>query len=306
MSLYWNFTSAKLFGIINKTVRNGGFYVDKKENNELLMSFADWLKTQGKSDGTLNTYLGVIHSFNVFLEQEGHKLDDIQSEHVQSYIQFLERENKSPGTVEKHYSAISVFSRFLNKPNLMAGIVRKIKEKNDQIPESLNLSEQKKLIAEVITDGNLRNIAMVYTLLHTGIRVSELCELNRDDIIVNGEHAFLKVRNDNGKEERLIPLSNVVQQSLSQYLESLKSENEALFVSNINKRLTPRAVQYILKKYNVNPHKLRHTFCQSLVNNGVDLQTVSKLAGHKDINVTKRYLQEIEIDVKSAIDHTFN
>ena len=66
---------------------------------------------------------------------------------------------------------------------------------------------------------------------------------------------------------------------------------EAIFISHIGEQLTERAVQYILKKYDVNPQKLRHTFCQRLVDNKVDLETVSRLAGHKDINVTKKYVK---------------
>ncbi|MDO7485698.1 tyrosine-type recombinase/integrase [Peribacillus frigoritolerans] len=86
---------------------------------------------------------------------------------------------------------------------------------------------------------------------------------------------------------------------------SLKEKADPLFISSYNQRITPRSVQYILKKYNVHPHKLRHTFCQRLVDNGIDIQTISKLAGHKDLNVTKRYLKEKPLDLANAIDQTF-
>lgn len=279
--------------------------MDRKETDELIKSFAAWLKIQGKSDGTLNTYIGVLNCFSDFMYKSGFNMQDIQSGDVQSYIHFLEAENKSPGTVEKHFAAISVFSKFLNNPQMVANIERKLKEKVNDVPESLTLPEQKKLIEEVTADGNLRNITMIFTLLHTGIRVSELCDLNKNDVIVDPENAYLIVKQVNSNEGREIPLSEELRKYLEWYIDSQNKDNPALFVSNINKRLTPRAVQYILKKYNVNPHKLRHTFCQKLINNGVDLHTVSKLAGHKDINVTKRYSKEIQPDVKRAIDKTF-
>jgi integrase/recombinase XerD len=279
--------------------------VDQKESDELIMSFAAWLRIQGKSDGTLNTYIGVIKCFSEYMDKNGFNMQDIKAGNVQSYIHHLEADNKSPGTVEKHFAAISVLSKFLNNPKMIVGIERKLKEKFNEVPESLTLSEQKKLIEEVTADGNLRNITMIFTLLHTGIRVSELCDLNKDDIILDLENAYLNVKQVNSNEGRQIPLSEDLRNYLEKYIESQTKDNSALFVSNINKRLTPRAVQYILKKYDVNPHKLRHTFCQRLVNNGVDLHTVSKLAGHKDINVTKRYSKEIEPDVKRAIDKTF-
>ena len=77
------------------------------------------------------------------------------------------------------------------------------------------------------------------------------------------------------------------------------------FLSSLKKRMTARSVQYMLQKYDVNPHKLRHTFCQELINHGVDIRTVAKLAGHRDINVTKRYYIQIEEDLESAINQTF-
>jgi integrase/recombinase XerD len=290
---------------LNKYLGTGGLFVHRKETDELVKSFASWLRIQGKSDGTLNTYIGVINCFCDFMFKNGLNMQDIQSEDVQAYIHNLEKENKSPGTVEKHFAAISVFSKFLNNPKIILNIERKLKEKVNEVPESLNPAEQKKLIEEVLADGNLRNITMIFTLLHTGIRVSELCDLNKDDVILDPDNAYLIVKQVNSNEGREIPLSDELRKYLERYIDSQSKDNPALFVSNINKRLTPRAVQYILKKYNVHPHKLRHTFCQKLINNGVDLHTVSKLAGHKDINVTKRYSKEIEPDVKRAIDKTF-
>ena len=70
--------------------------------------------------------------------------------------------------------------------------------------------------------------------------------------------------------------------------------------------MTPRSVQYMLKKFDVHPHKLRHTFCQQLINKGIDLPIVSKLAGHKDLNMTKRYLIDKKLDLDDAIDQTFS
>ncbi|WP_157077449.1 tyrosine-type recombinase/integrase, partial [Robertmurraya korlensis] len=83
---------------------------------------------------------------------------------------------------------------------------------------------------------------------------------------------------------------------------------DALFVSKSRERLTERSVQYMLKKYQVNPHKLRHTFCQRLVDKGVALEIVSELAGHKDINVTKRYAKSRmkQLELEKAIQSTFS
>lgn len=139
-------------------------------------------------------------------------------------------------------------------------------------------------------------------MLHTGIRVSELCNMNRSHVdFIN--HELIVKRNE---EKRIIPLSQEAREYLQNYLDSHSFE-EAIFISPLGERLTERAIQYILKKYDVNPQKLRHTFCQRLIDNNVDLETVSRLAGHKDINVTKRYVksQMNKQRVEDAINHAF-
>ncbi|HYK73904.1 MAG TPA: tyrosine-type recombinase/integrase, partial [Pseudoneobacillus sp.] len=107
-------------------------------------------------------------------------------------------------------------------------------------------------------------------------------------------------------EARIIPLSKDAKFHLLNYCDAF-NVNEPLFTSRSNERLTERSIQYILKKYNVNPHKLRHTFCQRLIDRGISLEIVSKLAGHKDLNVTKKYaksrMKQLELD--EAIRKTF-
>src|SRR5690606_24435907 len=141
------------------------------------------------------------------------------------------------------------------------------------------------LLNNVKEDGNLRDIAIVYVLLHTGIRVSELCKLNQKHVDFMKNELIVERRN---QDKRIIPLSKDTRFYLKKYFQSY-TLNGAIFITKSGERMTERAVQYMLKKYNVNPNKLRHTFCQKLINANVDLKTVSRLAGHKDLNITKRY-----------------
>jgi len=139
-------------------------------------------------------------------------------------------------------------------------------------------------------------------LLHTDIRISELCSLNRSHIDLESHELTV----DKNEDTRVIPLSNEAREYLSSYL-NLHSY-QAIFVSNhTGERLSERAVQYMLKKYNVTPQILRHTFCQRLIDTKVDVETVARLAGHKDINVTKKYIkaQMNNLKVEDAINHAF-
>ncbi|WP_411739368.1 tyrosine-type recombinase/integrase [Peribacillus sp. S4] len=276
--------------------------MDTSAKDEMIFSFAEWLRDQGKSANTIKTYTGVLSQF---CDQTQKILMEIHSEDVQAYLDNLENCKKSPGTIEKHYIALNVFFKFLGKPQVMLSVERKVKEHKLEVPETLSLNEQQILLKDIEAEGNLRNIAIVYLLLHTGIRVSELCDLNGRDVIMETERNYILVRNAKGEIDRSVPLTISAIQHVQNYLFSLKEKADPLFISSYNQRITPRSVQYILKKYNVHPHKLRHTFCQRLVDNGIDIQTISKLAGHKDLNVTKRYLKEKSLDLANAIDQTF-
>lgn len=276
--------------------------MDTSAKDEMIFSFAEWLRDQGKSANTIKTYTGVLSQF---CDQTQKILMEIHSVDVQGYLDNLENCKKSPGTIEKHYIALNVFFKFLGKPQVMLSVERKVKEHKLEVPETLSLNEQQILLRDIEAEGNLRNIAIVYLLLHTGIRVSELCDLNGRDVIMETERNYILVRNAKGEIDRSVPLTISAIQHVQNYLFSLKEKADPLFISSYNQRITPRSVQYILKKYNVHPHKLRHTFCQRLVDNGIDIQTISKLAGHKDLNVTKRYLKEKSLDLANAIDQTF-
>jgi integrase/recombinase XerD len=249
----------------------------------LILDFCHWLKEQKKSPNTISTYKRELEKFQEWLQEKNSDITRLVKDDIQSYVTFLEQQGKSSTTIDKTLGAIRTFTKFLEKPDLVLGLKIKPVEKNEDI-DALSFDEYSALLTEVKEDGNLRNIAMVYVLLHTGIRVSELCRLNRTNIDFRKNQLVVHKH----EEERVIPLSNETKLHLQNYLQRSAS-NEALFINKSGDRITERSVQYMLEKYNVNPNKLRHTFCQRLVDSDVDLEIVSRLAGHKDLNVTKKY-----------------
>jgi len=272
----------------------------------LIDRFSRWLIEQEKSDGTVETYKLVLTKFHEWLLRRSVKLGQLTKNDIQGYMIYLESENKSASTIEKTFVTINVFTRFLGKPEVVEGIKRKQNQKNKQIvPESLEINERDRLLHEVKQDGNLRDIAIVYTFLHTGIRVSEICALDRSDVEINEHNGSLVILDAKGNKKRVVPLSKEVRYHLKKYIDSLNSTHDALFISNFNKRISQRTVQYMLKKYNVNPHKLRHTFCKELVQEGINIATVAELAGHSDVNITRRYSSLSTTDLEDAINNTF-
>jgi integrase/recombinase XerD len=273
-----------------------------KPSNVIVTDFSKWLEEGGKSLNTISTYQRELLKYQGWLHQYSIDLKEISQNDVQNYISFLEHQGKSPITIDKILGAIRTFAKFLKRPEIIMDIQIIPIDKKDEI-ELLSISECEQLLNQVKKDGNKRNIAIVYTLLHTGIRVSELCALNKSNLDFTHNQLFVYPAVG---VQRSIPLSDEVKIHLINYLESTNIVG-ALFISKSNERLTERSIQYMLKKYYVNPHKLRHTFCQRLVDKGVSLEVVSQLAGHKDINVTKRYAKTRmkQFELAEAIRNTF-
>ena len=275
----------------------------KKNSTEvipLIFDFCRWLQEQKKSPSTIETYKRELEKYQEWLLEKKRDLNHLKKTDIQSYIYYLEQQQKSLATIDKTIGVIRTFVKFLGKPELTFGIDVKPVEKKNEI-ETLSAHEYNQLIKKVKEDGNLRNTAIVCVLLHTGIRVSELCHLNRSHIDLRNHELTVQKNED----KRVIPLSQEAREHLKNYLDT--HSEEAVFISHSGARLTERAVQYILKKYDVNPQKLRHTFCQKLIDNKVDIETVSRLAGHKDINVTKKYVksQMNNQKVEEVINNTF-
>ncbi|MFI8575737.1 tyrosine-type recombinase/integrase [Rossellomorea aquimaris] len=266
-------------------------------------SFLKWLEQEGKSSNTISTYHQELKKFELWLQEHHQELEDVTQKAVQDYILFLEEMGKSPITTDKILGVIRTFSKYIKKPDITFDIQINKAEKREEI-DVLTREDCEKLLSEVKEHENERNIAIVYMLLHTGIRVSELCALNQSDVDFHDDH--LKVMSAH-QEERVIPLSEELKHHILNYL-PLNPTEKALFVSKSHERLTERSVQYMLKKYDVNAQKLRHTFCQALIDKGVSLEVVSKLAGHKDINVTKKYARSRvqQVEYENAIRNTFS
>lgn len=271
------------------------------ESIPLIQNFCDWLQEQKKSPNTIKTYKREMEKYQEWLQKKGTGIGQLKKVDIQSYMHYLEDQNKSVTTIDKTAGVIRTFVKYLGKPELTFGLEIQPVEKNNKI-ESLSAKEYIQLTKRVKEDGNQRNIAIVHVLLHTGIRISELCNLDRSHI--NLENNELTV--DKNEDTRIIPLSKEAREHLRMYLDS--HSNEAVFASSrTGDRLSERTIQYMLKSYGVTPQILRHTFCQRLIDNNVDVETVSRLAGHKDINVTKKYIKTRmnKRKVEAAINDAF-
>lgn len=202
----------------------------------------------------------------------------------------------------------------------------------DRVPKVLNPGQMKKLfeVQNLDRKSGVRDRSILETLFSTGLRVSELINLNRDAINLNtGEFTVI----GKGRKARIVYLSPEAIKWLRRYLGTRADPFTPLFIRYSGKkmtendfdgeslRLTPRSVQRLVKKYvlragisvDATPHTLRHTYATDLLSNGADLRSVQELLGHSNLSTTQIYthvtnkqLRDVhkkfhkDIDVESA------
>jgi site-specific recombinase XerD len=176
-------------------------------------------------------------------------------------------------------------------------------------PKALAKREVDRLIREAERHGNKRNLAILLTLRHTGLRVGELCNLRLGDVAISERKGQLLVRAGKGNKDRAIPLNNDVRRALAAYLEVRPAvAGDHLFVGQRGEPLKPQGVQQVVAKYarragvtEVTPHVLRHTFAKHVLDAGEDLATVQRLLGHERLETTAIYTQPTARDLEEAV-----
>ena len=281
--------------------------MNEKSVVKVIEDFLVYILDKGKSQLTAKNYRHSLEMFNDWIQNNDGDMAKLTRVDVQLFIQHLESKGNSASTINNRFAAISQFARFIGIPNVIENIrVPQARQAKNIAPESLERTERNTLLREVERNDNPRDIAIANLLLRTGIRVSELVALNRSDVITGERSGSITVRNGKGNVSRRVPLSTEARLYLSKYLENRDDNDPALFLSNFRQRISVRAVQHMLSNYGVHPHALRHTFVKELVSKGIDISTVADLAGHADINLTRRYSKPTERDLEAAIDKAFS
>lgn len=156
---------------------------------------------------------------------------------------------------------------------------------------------------------NLRDRAIMELLFSTGLRVSELCNLNRDSI--DPKRDEFSVRGKGGKV-RVVFISDSSREALKEYMDKREDPDDALFIQiggkkSDSSRLTPRSVERIVAFYarkagiskKVTPHVIRHSFATDLLRNGADLRSVQAMLGHSSITTTQIYTHVTDKELKN-------
>ncbi len=284
---------------------------------DLIHAYENYLtKVKHASSNTVSSYIRDVRQFSEWI-QESTDLDllGVTQQNISDYLHHLQESGKSAATVSrslaslKNFYAYTVSTGFLEQTPITADIHVERGEK--KLPQILTGKEVELLLAQpVCTDAKgYRDKAMLEVMYATGIRVTELIDLNVDD--VNLELGFLKCGNE--KKSRVIPLYPAALRALSVYLKEVRAgmladpSEQALFVNIGGSR---QGFWKILKFYQtkagiekeITPHTLRHSFAVHLLENGADLDSLQELMGHSDISSTQMYTHMINQKLKSVYD----
>lgn len=150
----------------------------------------------------------------------------------------------------------------------------------------------------------IRDRAILAFMLSTGCRISEMCQLNRDDVDLNTMECRVLGK---GNKERIVFLDQVAAMLLREYLAQRKDDSPALFVGRLTNRLSPNGVRKMLSNISsastvdhVHPHKFRRTLATSLIRHGMPIQEVAAILGHDKLDTTMQYVVLDKTDVKNS------
>ncbi len=286
---------------------------------DLIGAYENYLtKVKQASANTISSYMRDIRQFSEWLGNVGDvDIADATQQNISSYLAHLEEEGRSGSTVSrclaslKNFFSYLVSSGFLEKTPVTD---IKVDRGEKKLPQILTGREIELLLAQPVClePKGIRDKAMLEVMYATGMRVTELIDLDIDD--VNLEQGIIKC--SSARKTRSIPLYPAALKALTVYITEVRDgmlasvTEKALFVNLSGVRMSRQGFWKILKNYqasahidkDITPHTLRHSFAVHLLENGADLGSLQELMGHSDISSTQLYTHMVNQKLKSVYE----
>lgn len=274
----------------------------KLDHLEDFFNFLEFERNYSKL--TISGYHRDIDQFIAFLDSKN--IDKVDHRVIRMFNTELLNKGNTRRSVARKNSALRSYYKFLNKNNFSNEnpfIYFERAKIEKRLPEILSLNEVYNLFLIEISDKpwiNSRNSLIVKLLYSSGVRVSELINIQLKDISLQEE--AIKILGK-GNKERIVFLDQIAKNALISYINNFRSlflkdeDPPYLLLSNQGTQITARAVQEILGKMGrklnppkrIYPHLLRHSFATHLLDNGADLRSIQELLGHESIQATQVY-----------------
>lgn len=294
--------------------------------SELILDYIEHLEVEGgRSSKTAENYKLYLERFVEFSEDTS--VGKISTEMLRKYRLWLNRYKNDLGetlatiTQSYHLIALRGFLTYLSKRDIDSLSPEKIelpKVSRKQVT-FLHFDEVTRMLEAIDTsdEAGLRDRAIIELLFSSGLRVSELVNLNRDH--VNTKHREFMVRGK-GQKDRPVFIGEIAAEHVEEYLHVRLDNLPPLFLSysrnNISsqagdyRRLTARSIQRIISKYarlagitkHVSPHTMRHSFATDLLMNGADIRSVQSMLGHSNISTTQIYTHVTDAHLREVYE----
>lgn len=307
---------------------------EQKIRDPLINTFLDHLSTErAASQYTIRNYRQALFEFHKWHREERQQPPvwlKLGRDDFRGYLRSLGRNNISRAAIQLRFSALRSFYKFLvRRGKLDASPIKNISlpKQGRRLPQFLTIQQMNELLdaplkelaaarsarrGEVDESPFLRDVAILETTYSCGLRVSELCGLQTQDL--NLAEQLVRVRGK-GKKERLVPVGGKALEAIETYWRSVVQPRAAttpVFLARRDKSqpMYPRLVQLRLKRYlascgldpHLTPHKLRHSYATHMLDAGADLRSVQELLGHAHLVTTQVYTHVTTERLKKAYD----
>ena len=288
-----------------------------EHNQQLIEQFLDyyWLSS-GASQNTLSAYRSDLTLYSKWLKKSPlEKSSDVD------ILNYFQHRQISPSTQARILTCLRVFyQHLLSQKRIKTNPTAKLSHPKQvqKLPIFLSINEVENLLdaPDQQTIFGLRDRAMLELLYSCGLRVSELINLEFQQININDEYIRILGK---GNKERLLPMGELAMEYLSQYEKNArpflakKGQTDGYFLSNRGSNMSRQNFFYIIKAYAqkagidkpLSPHSLRHAFATHLVQQGADLRSVQLMLGHSDISTTQIYthIQNVQLKLQHSKHH---
>ena len=291
----------------------------------LLQGFKLSCQSEGKSPKTIEWYTGFLNRFLQFLETCGYptEINKVDKTHIRTFIIYLQQEARTPHTgrtlsqftVQGYVRTLKAFfSWAVREEHIEHNPMTRIPV--PRAPIKLINTFSLKQITELVNlchrsnSSGYRNLATMLLFLDSGIRVSELVNINIDDL--NLAEGCIKITQAKGNKERLVPIGSLVQKALWKYVncyrpQPITDKVTRLFLSECGVPLAKSGIQQMLRRYGkeagitgvrCSPHTFRHTFAKNYLLNGGDIFSLQRILGHSSLASVRVYLNLFATDIK--------
>ena len=270
--------------------------------HEAVESFRDHLEELGRSPNTVRQYTWHSQRMLDYLAKDPR---DVDREDLSRYRHHLA--NDLDYTKTSLYMATMAIKAFFSFLEIDTADTLPRPQRRKSLPKFLTENEAHRLL--MAAEHDPRDHAILTIMAYTGLRVSEVCNLDCEDISL-GERT-ISVVSGKGDKDRMVVFANQTAVALRRWLEARDdSATDALFLNRDGGRLSPRSVQRIVKRYAddagirkvVTPHVLRHTMATSLLRHGADIRIIQQLLGHSSIATTQIYTHVDDAMLRTAYD----